>query len=250
MQTTGDTGHQCQWLQRPYTCRELCESRGGRPGLPIPNKPYGLCGRRATLNWTGLLVCYCHVPEAGSTLWGSLGRTEELLSRGGWSLPFWISLGRITAAAVGLGFLGHFPAGIVVCRQPIVDYGLVQHEWQTCFSAFRVLCVAVSTVLSSGPAVAASCHHTRDSSMVTFTVHAAPGVRHLLAALRLCRHGRTLSLFKILDVLLDWHMDSRYRPHYGCLRQMAGTSRCGRSGVLPGGRGELDDWLNWRQFRR
>ena len=35
MQTTGDTGHQCQWLQRPYTCRELCESRGGRPGLPI-----------------------------------------------------------------------------------------------------------------------------------------------------------------------------------------------------------------------
>ena len=30
--------------------RELCESRGGRPPLPVPNSPYGLCGRKATLN--------------------------------------------------------------------------------------------------------------------------------------------------------------------------------------------------------
>ena len=22
----------------------VCESRGGRPGLPVPNSPYGLCG--------------------------------------------------------------------------------------------------------------------------------------------------------------------------------------------------------------
>ena len=29
---------------------ELCESRGGRPGLPVPNSPYGLCGCKATLN--------------------------------------------------------------------------------------------------------------------------------------------------------------------------------------------------------
>ena len=29
--------------------QELCESRGGRPGLPVPNSPYGLCGRKATL---------------------------------------------------------------------------------------------------------------------------------------------------------------------------------------------------------
>ena len=29
---------------------ELCESGGGRPGLPVPNSPYGLCGRKATLN--------------------------------------------------------------------------------------------------------------------------------------------------------------------------------------------------------
>ena len=32
--------------------QELCESRLGRPGLPIPNSLYGLCGRKATLNLT------------------------------------------------------------------------------------------------------------------------------------------------------------------------------------------------------
>ena len=30
--------------------QELCDSRGGRPGLPVPDKPYGFCGRKATLN--------------------------------------------------------------------------------------------------------------------------------------------------------------------------------------------------------
>ena len=30
--------------------QELCESRGGRPGLPVPNSPYGLCGRKTILN--------------------------------------------------------------------------------------------------------------------------------------------------------------------------------------------------------
>ena len=30
--------------------QELCESRGGRPGLPVPNKPYGFRGREVTLN--------------------------------------------------------------------------------------------------------------------------------------------------------------------------------------------------------
>ena len=31
--------------------QELCESRGGHPGLPVPvpNSPYRLCGRKATL---------------------------------------------------------------------------------------------------------------------------------------------------------------------------------------------------------
>ena len=39
-----------------YTLRgqELCESRGGRPGLPVPNSLYGLCECKATLGWTDL----------------------------------------------------------------------------------------------------------------------------------------------------------------------------------------------------
>ena len=28
----------------------VSKRRGGRPGLPVPNSPYGLCGRKATLN--------------------------------------------------------------------------------------------------------------------------------------------------------------------------------------------------------
>ena len=30
--------------------QELCESRVGRPGLPVPNSPCGFFGRKATLN--------------------------------------------------------------------------------------------------------------------------------------------------------------------------------------------------------
>ena len=30
--------------------RSCVKSRGGRPGLPVPNSPYGLCGQKATLN--------------------------------------------------------------------------------------------------------------------------------------------------------------------------------------------------------
>ena len=33
---------------REFRVQELCESRGGRPGLPVPNSPYGLRGRKAT----------------------------------------------------------------------------------------------------------------------------------------------------------------------------------------------------------
>ena len=36
--------------QRGFTAQELCENRGGRPGVPVPNSPYGLCGCKATLN--------------------------------------------------------------------------------------------------------------------------------------------------------------------------------------------------------
>ena len=39
-------------LRLPATAQELWESRGGGPGLPVPNgnSPYGRCGRKATLN--------------------------------------------------------------------------------------------------------------------------------------------------------------------------------------------------------
>ena len=33
----------------PVRAQELCESGGGCPGLPVPNSPYGLCGREATV---------------------------------------------------------------------------------------------------------------------------------------------------------------------------------------------------------
>ena len=40
-------------------CRaqELCESRGGRPGLPVPDSPYGLRGRKATLKNRAQELC-------------------------------------------------------------------------------------------------------------------------------------------------------------------------------------------------
>ena len=37
-------------LQCLCRAQELCESGGGRPGLPANNIPYGLCGRKATLS--------------------------------------------------------------------------------------------------------------------------------------------------------------------------------------------------------
>ena len=37
-----------------FRAQALCESRGGRPGLPVPDSPYGLCGRKATLNLNSL----------------------------------------------------------------------------------------------------------------------------------------------------------------------------------------------------
>ena len=37
-----------------FRVQELCESRGGRPGLPVPNS-HGLRGRKATLEEEGAL---------------------------------------------------------------------------------------------------------------------------------------------------------------------------------------------------
>ena len=35
--------------------QELCESGGGRPGLPVAKKPDGFCGRKATLKREGYI---------------------------------------------------------------------------------------------------------------------------------------------------------------------------------------------------
>ena len=32
------------------TAQELCESPGGRPELPVPNKPHSFCGRKALVH--------------------------------------------------------------------------------------------------------------------------------------------------------------------------------------------------------
>ena len=37
-----------------FRAKELCESRSGRPGLPVRNSPYDLCGRKATLDLNAL----------------------------------------------------------------------------------------------------------------------------------------------------------------------------------------------------
>ena len=41
------------WTTR-IRAQELCGSRGGRPGLPVPNKLHGFCGHKATLDQSGV----------------------------------------------------------------------------------------------------------------------------------------------------------------------------------------------------
>ena len=52
------------WVFRPvprhgciFRAQELCEGRGGCPGLPVPNSFYGLCVRKATLNFRAQELC-------------------------------------------------------------------------------------------------------------------------------------------------------------------------------------------------
>ena len=57
-----------------FRAQELCESRGGRPGLPVPNSPYDLCGRKATL-YCIYPIAFPHQQELGwtspTTRWSS-----------------------------------------------------------------------------------------------------------------------------------------------------------------------------------
>ena len=56
-----DDNH-CSILQNSGVVR----TRGGRPGLPVPNKPYGFCGRKATLDRTEqhIITWHQHPPTA------------------------------------------------------------------------------------------------------------------------------------------------------------------------------------------
>ena len=45
-----------------YRVQELCESRGGSPGLLVPNKPYGFCGGKATF-WKKKVLVRNYVGE-------------------------------------------------------------------------------------------------------------------------------------------------------------------------------------------
>ena len=44
VKSAADVGALCR-------AQELCESRGGRPGLPVPNKPGGSVDVKPVLNW-------------------------------------------------------------------------------------------------------------------------------------------------------------------------------------------------------
>ena len=64
--------------------QELCESRGGRPGFPVPNSSYGLCGRKETLKQTELRSCVkveVDVRDSPSVTVRSLGGREATLKR-------------------------------------------------------------------------------------------------------------------------------------------------------------------------
>ena len=68
--------------------QELCESRGGRPGLHAPNSSYGLCGGTATLNLNPPRPCTVRSrKQQVGNLTRSEGRTREVWTAGrksGW----------------------------------------------------------------------------------------------------------------------------------------------------------------------
>ena len=88
---------------RSHTAQELCESRGGRPGLPVSNSPYGLCGRKATLNSTGSELRMCESRDCRPGLpfsnspYGLCGRKTTLNSTGS---ELW-SCVKVEVAALG-----------------------------------------------------------------------------------------------------------------------------------------------------
>ena len=73
--------------------QELCGSRGSRPGLPVPNKPDGFCGRKATLNraWRSLLwMCFTMKAFLLPTAWTLNCVSGVLTSDHGGFLQYWM----------------------------------------------------------------------------------------------------------------------------------------------------------------
>ena len=74
----------CQ-CKRRRRVQESCESRGGRPGLPVPNSPYGLCGRKATLKNRAQKLCVGQSGRPGlpvpNNLYSLCGRKATLKNR-------------------------------------------------------------------------------------------------------------------------------------------------------------------------
>ena len=71
------------------TAQELCESRGGRPGLPVPNSPYCFCGHKATLKNRAQALCESRGGRPGlpSLIVRTVsGNTEPNLPDGQWSV--------------------------------------------------------------------------------------------------------------------------------------------------------------------
>ena len=52
--------------------QELCESRGGRPGLPVPGSQYGVSKRKAILNLLLLKCCFASTETVGLLGTGAL----------------------------------------------------------------------------------------------------------------------------------------------------------------------------------
>ena len=97
--------------------QELCESRGDRPGLPVPNSPYGLCGRKATLENRTQELCQIEVADLGSPSLTvlvvyvdvKLLREPRAVSTGRWSWALTQWGGRSFASGCSQSlFLGNF----------------------------------------------------------------------------------------------------------------------------------------------
>ena len=75
-------------LSLSLRAQKMCESRGGRPRLPVPNSPQGLYGRKATLNSNGytadayqsLVAVHCSVKLAQVMVGTLLAKIKSLVA--------------------------------------------------------------------------------------------------------------------------------------------------------------------------